>query len=204
MDSCVLLSMLLFFGGIGLLIFWSVRNVLKQQQTWAAFAQRHGLTNGAAHERHLTGLYEGQQLELKVVQRRSGKNRYSVMVLQLDVGGLVSRNFSLKPETLGDKLLNFFARADDEIGQADVDRHFELKNVNARTASVLKHPEVRHQLFKVAKTYQSFSIREGQLSVETYAVPTSLEALESLIRPALTLVRTMKSATSGAQKGTTR
>jgi hypothetical protein len=190
---------LLFFGLIGLGIFSSLYNLRQRYKAWRAFAHRHGLSLAPSRQ-HISGTYEGQQLELKVEQRGSGNNRRSVTVLLLGVSDVVSRSLFLEREGLGDKFLKLFGRPDEELGDDEFDRYFDLKNLDPESATLLRHPEVRHQLFTVAKTYRVFAIRQGQLLVETYGVPSSLEALESFIQPALVLVRTLKSANQGPSR----
>jgi hypothetical protein len=184
---------LLFFGLLGLGLFTSLYSLYKRHQAWTAFAQRNELTFFAGGPK-ISGRYKGQQLALEIERRGSGKSRHSVTVLRLDVSEVVSRKLSLEPEGLGDKFLKLFGRYDDELGDDKFDRFFDVKKLDPESATLLRHPEVQHQLFSVARRFPTFSIHQGQLSVETREVPSSVEALEAFIQPALTLAQTLESA----------
>ncbi|WP_309889762.1 hypothetical protein [Archangium sp.] len=191
-----ILFSLVFLGIIGLLLYVSWRALRQRQRAWATFAERYGLTlhsTGVMSLPHVTGSYEGQQLDLKVEQRGSGKNRSYVTVLHLDVINAVSQALSLEREGLGDKLLKLFGRKDEEIGDDDFDRHFDLKNLDPESATLLRQREVQRHLFTVAKTYHHFDIRQGLLSVEKRTVPMSPEALESFVQPAIALAQALTS-----------
>jgi len=187
---------LIFLGIMGLGLYAGWRNLRQRQRAWATFAEQHGLTLHSTEVMslpHITGSYEGQQLELQVEQRGSGKNRTYVTVLHLDVIDAVSESLSLEREGLGDKILKVFGRNDEEIGDDDFDRYFDLKNLDPESATLLRHPDVQQHLFTVAKTYHHFDIRQGLLSVEKRTVPMSPEALESFVQPAIALAQALRS-----------
>ena len=191
-----ILSSLVLLGLSGLIFYAYWLGLRRRQRAWANFAQRHGLTLHSTEVMslpHITGSYEGQQLELQVEQRGSGKNRSYVTVLHLDVIDAVSESLSLEREGLGDKILKVFGRNDEEIGDDDFDRYFDLKNLDPESATLLRHPDVQQHLFTVAKTYHHFDIRQGLLSVEQRTVPMSPEALESFVQPAVALAQTLRS-----------
>jgi hypothetical protein len=198
----ILISLVLF-SLFGLMIYAFVLGLRRRQRAWSDFAQRHGLTLhsiGLTSLPHITGSYEGQQLELQVEQRGSGKNRSYVTVLHLDVIDAVPESLSLEREGLGDKFLKLFGRKDEEIGDDDFDRAFDLKNLDPESAILLRHPDVQRHLFTVAKTYHHFDIRQGLLSVEKRTVPVSPEALESFVQPALELAQALRSPNQGSSR----
>jgi hypothetical protein len=194
---------LVFLGIMGLVLYVGWRNLRQRQQAWATFAERYGLvlhSTGVMSLPHVTGSYEGQQLDLKVEQRGSGKSRHYVTVLHLDVIDAVPESLSLEREGLGDKFLKLFGRKDEEIGDDDFDRYFDLKNLDPESATLLRHPDVQQHLFTVAKTYHPFDIRQGLLSVEKHTVPMSPEALESFVQPAIALAQALRSPNQGSSR----
>ncbi len=197
-----LLLSLVFLGLAGLVAYSAWLGLRRRQQAWSDFAQRYGLmlTSVGLSNPRITGIYEGQHLELKVEQRGSGKSRYSVTVLHLRMSDVLSPDFFLEREGLGDKFLKLLGRKDEEIGHEDFDRYFDLKNLDPESATLLRHPDVQQHLFTVARTYHGFSIRHGFLSVEERTVPSSSEALESFVQPALALAQALKSPNQGASR----
>jgi hypothetical protein len=197
-----ILISLVFLGITGLALYSGWLGLRRRQQAWSDFAQRYGLmlTSVGLSNPRITGIYEGQHLELKVEQRGSGKSRYSVTVLHLQVSDVLSPDFFLEREGLGDKFLKLLGRKDEEVGDDDFDRYFDLKNLDPESATLLRHPDVQRHLFTVAKTYQGFAIRHGFLSVDMRTVPSSPEALESFVQPALALAQALKSPNRGSSR----
>lgn len=200
-----ILASLVLLGFAGLIFYSGWRNLRRRQEAWTAFAQRYGLMNTSTglSEPHITGIYEGQHLELKVELRGSGKSRHNVTVLHIHVSDILSGDFSLEREGLGDKFLKLFGRKDDEIGHDDFDRYFDLKNLDPESTKLLHHPEVQRHLYTVSTAYHGFAIRHGFLSVERREVFMSPEALEAFVQPAIALAQALKSAPHGSRRRAT-
>jgi len=166
---------------------------------WAEFAQRHGMqTRGLRIE----GTYEGYPLTVETQSRGSGKNQYTVAVLHLSVESALPIDFSLEREGFGDKILRFFGQEDAQLGDADFDKYFDLKNLSSTAAAVLRHRDVQQHLYELARHYMNFHIRNGWLQAERRQVPSTADALEDFTGPALMLAHTLDEASKRSNRWT--
>jgi len=133
------------------------------------------------------GLYQGQQLSLLTEQRGSGKSRYTVAVVRLDVSHALPVELSLEPETLGDRFLKLVGKRDEELGDAALDEAFDLKRLSPDARAVLRAPRVARPLLRLPRLFSRFSIEGGLLEVEQRGVPETPEGLEALVAPVLEL-----------------
>ncbi|HLL03589.1 MAG TPA: hypothetical protein VK539_23595 [Myxococcaceae bacterium] len=166
---------------------------------WAEFAQRHGMqTRGLRIE----GSYEGYPLTVETQSRGSGKNQYTVAVLHLSVESALPSDFSLEREGFGDKILRFFGQEDAQLGDADFDKYFDLKNLSSTAAAVLRHRDVQQHLYELARHYMNFHIRNGWLQAERRQVPSTADELEDFTGPALMLAHTLDEASRRSNRWT--
>lgn len=175
-------------------IYWKVHQA--KAAAWAEFARIHGLS---AEGLSVQGSYEGYDLKMDTEQRHEhrhvGKGRdYTVTVLRLSTQGALPKNFSLEPEGLGDKLLQFMELEDAEIGDQDFDERFALSGLSAVTLRVLRDASVQEHLYEMANHYESFAIRGGWIHAEHRGNPSTVDALEELTGPALMLAHTLEEA----------
>jgi hypothetical protein len=192
---------ILAFGllmGMALYVGWKVHQA--RAVAWAEFAHRHGMQ---AHGLKVEGTYEGYPLSVETQSRGSSKSRHTVAVLRLSVRDSLPDEFSLEREGLGDKLLRFFGKQDAQVGDAEFDRYFGLKNLSPLTAAVLRHPGVQQHLYELVNQYQDFHIRGGWLQAERRAVPSTADELEDFTGPALMLAHTLEEASRRTHRWTT-
>ncbi|AKJ06166.1 hypothetical protein ATI61_11089 [Archangium gephyra] len=175
-------------------IIWYVHKV--RVAAWAEFANRHGMH---ADGLELEGTYEGYPMRLETQSRGSGKNQYRVTVLHLSTNGALPPEFSLEPEGLGDKLLKLFGKGDEELGDEQFDKRFDLSNLTASATEVLRHPSVQQHLYEMLSYYRAFHIREGWIQAEQRDIPSTADALEELTGPALMLAHTLEEAAGRTQ-----
>jgi hypothetical protein len=170
-------------------ISWNVHQA--RVAGWAEFASRHDM-----HADGLTveGSYEGYPLRLETQKRGSGKNRYTVTVLHLSTHGTLPPDFSLEREGFGDKLLKLFGGGDAEIGDAEFDRLFDVKNLSPETTRLLRNKAVQQHLYELVHNYRTFHIREGWIQAEQRGVLSTADALETFTGPALMLVHSLDEA----------
>ncbi|HEX8705573.1 MAG TPA: hypothetical protein VF815_42455 [Myxococcaceae bacterium] len=180
--------------------YFGVKAHKAQVAAWAEFAQRHGMQ---ARGLHVEGTYEGYPLKVETQSRGSGKNRYTVAVLHLSLQDSLPGEFSLEREGFGDKILRFFGKEDAQLGDADFDKYFDLKNLSSATAAVLRHTEVQRHLYELAHHYQNFHIRGGWLQAERRRVPSTADELEDFTGPALMLAHTLEEASKRSNGWTT-
>jgi hypothetical protein len=172
----------------------------RRLQAWKTFAARHDWSfSNRWGSLEIQGLFLGQQLSVLTERRGAGKNRREVTVLRLELAALPSE-LTLEPEGLGDKLLKFFGRRDEEVGDAEFDAAFDLEDVSPETRALLRKPRVREQLLMLKRTFSRFSIEAGLLEAERRGVPHTVEALESLVAPALELARALHEAGGGTRE----
>lgn len=197
-----LLFAFVLFGFVllmGVVIYFSVKAHQAKLAAWAEFAQRHGMqTRGLRIE----GSYEGYPLTVETQSRGSGKNRYTVAVLHLSVESALPVDFSLEREGFGDKILRFFGQEDAQLGDADFDKYFDLKNLSSAAASVLRHRAVQQHLYELARHYMNFHIRNGWLQAERRRVPSTADELEDFTGPALMLAHTLDEASQRTNRWT--
>jgi hypothetical protein len=179
-------------------LIWKVHQV--RVAAWAEFASRHDMH---ADGLEIEGTYEGYPMRLETQSRGSGKNRYRVTVLHLSTNGALPPDFSLEPEGFGDKLLKLFGKEDEEIGDEQFDRRFDLSNLTSSTTRLLRHPSVQQHLYEMISHYRTFHIREGWIQAERRDVPSTADALEELTGPALMLAHTLEEAAGRTQGWTT-
>jgi hypothetical protein len=171
-----------------------------RRAAWAEFAQRHGMqTRGLRIE----GSYDGYPLTVETQSRGSGQSRYKVAVLHLSVESALPIDFSLEREGVGDKILRFFGQEDAQLGDADFDKYFDLKNLSSAAASVLRHQGVQQHLYELASHYRDFHIRNGWLQAEQRKVPFTADELEDFTGPALMLAHTLDEASKRSNRWTT-
>jgi len=200
MNALICASTLLVFVLImGCVIHFGMKAHKAQVAAWAEFAQRHGLQ---AREFRLEGSYEGSPLTVEMESHGSGKNRYTVAVLSLSLQDSLPAEFSLEREGLGDKFLRFFGKEDAQLGDADFDKYFDLKNLSPAAATVLRHSSVRQHLYEVARHYRDFRIRDGRLQAQGHRVPLTADQLEDFIRPGIMLARTLAEASRRSNRWT--
>jgi hypothetical protein len=180
-------------------IYFSVKAHRARLAAWAEFAHRHGMH---AHGLKIEGSYEGYPLTVETQTRGSGKHRYTVAVLHLSVESSLPAEFSLEREGFGDKLLRFFGKQDAQLGDADFDKYFDLKNLSPLTAAVLRSPGVQKHLYELANSYQDFHIRGGWLQAERRDVPSTADALEDFTGPALMLAHTLEESSRRSNRWT--
>lgn len=182
------------FFAIVIFIYWKVHKA--RVEAWAGFASRHGMhANGLQIE----GTYEGYPMRLETQTRGSGKSRYTVTVLHLSTNGALPPDFSLEPESFGDKVLKLFGQRDAEIGDERFDKCFDLSNLTASTTRVLRHPSVQQHIYEMVTQYRTFHIREGWIQAERRGIPSTADALEELTGPALLLAHTLEEAARRTQ-----
>jgi hypothetical protein len=193
----IIAGMVLFMG---IAVYFAMKMHRAQVAAWAEFAQRHGMQSRGLK---IDGSYEGYPLTVETQSRGSGKNSYTVAVLHLSLESALPTEFSLEREGLGDKILRFFGKEDAQIGDADFDKHFDLKNLSPITAAVLRHPSVQKHLYELAHHYSNFHIRGGWLQAERRKVPSTADELEDFTGPALMLAHTLDEAAKRSNRWTT-
>jgi hypothetical protein len=171
-------------------LYW--RSHQAKAAVWAEFARLHGLSSDGLS---LEGRYEGYELRMETAtrhERKYGKKRqYTVTVLRLSTRGALPQNFSLEPEGLGDKLLEFLGLEDAEIGDEHFDERFALSGLSAVSIRVLRDESVQQHLYELAHHYETFAIRGGWIQAEHRGLPSTVDELEELLGPALTLAHTL-------------
>jgi hypothetical protein len=197
-SSPLLLAVFVLIMVVGGYFGWKVRQA--RIAAWAEFASRHGMH---ADGLRIDGSYEGYPLTVETQSRGSGKHRYTVAVLRLSARNSLPPEFSLEREGLGDKVLRFFGKQDPEIGDAEFDRFFDLKNLSPAMAAVLRHKLVQQHLYEMASHYENFHIRGGWIQTERRQVPSTAEALEEFTGPALMLAHTLEEASRRSKGWTT-
>ena len=168
---------------------------------WAEFAGNHGMQ---ADGFRLEGSYEGYPLKLRLARRGHGKHRYTVTELSLWVPGVLPTGFSLSRSGMGDKVLHFLGKTDEEIGDADFDKRFELENLTPELAAVLRHTAVQEHLYELLSLYHDFVIRDGCIIAERRDIPSTAEELEEFVGPALMLAETLEETTRRTQRWAAR
>ena len=101
------------------------------------------------------------------------------------------------------QILRFFGAEDAQLGDADFDKHFDLKNLSSTAAAVLRHREVQRHLYELAQHYMNFHIRNGWLQAERRKVPSTADELEDFTGPALMLAHTLDEASKRSNRWTT-
>lgn len=198
LSPLLLLAGLALLGVIGYLI-WRVNKA--RVAAWAAFASRHEMN---AQGLRIDGSYEGYPLTVETESRGSGKHRYTVTVLRLSVRDVLPPEFSLKREGLGDKVLQFFGKQDEELGDEAFDKHFKLESLSPELEKVLRRSTVQEHLYEMVKHYRDFHIRGGCIQAERSGIPSSVDALEEFTGPALMLAHTLEETsrrTRGSKTG---
>jgi hypothetical protein len=185
----------------GVAVYFAMKAHKAQVAAWAEFARRHGMQ---ARGLKVEGSYEGYPLTVETQSRGSGKNSYTVAVLHLSLQEALPPEFSLEREGLGDKILRFFGKQDAQLGDTDFDKSFDLKNLAAPTAAVLRHSSVQQHLYELANHYQDFHIRGGWLQAERRKVPSTPDELEEFTGPALLLAQVLEEASRRTHRWTTR
>jgi flagellar basal body-associated protein FliL len=180
--------------------YFALKLQKERMAAWAEFAQRHGMQ---ASGFKVEGFYEGYPLTVETQSRGSGKNRYTVAVLHLSVQDSLPPEFSLEREGFGDKILRLFGKQDAQLGDADFDKYFDLKNLAPSTAAVLRHPSVQQHLYELVNHYHDFHIRDGWLQAERRRIPYTAEELEDFTGPALMLVHTLEETARRTHRWTT-
>jgi hypothetical protein len=184
-----------------LLVYLDWRARKARMAAWAEFASNHDMQ---ARGFRVEGSYEGYPLVIEVERRGHGKHRYTVTALSLSIPDALSHEFSLEREGLGDKVLQFFGKRDEEIGDADFDKRFELKHLSPEVTAVLRHRVVQEHLYEMGNHYKDFRIRDGRIHAEHRRVPATAEQLEEFIGPALMLAHTLEETSRRTQRGTAR
>jgi hypothetical protein len=198
------LSPLLLLAGLALLgvigyIIW--REHKARVAAWSEFASRHEMN---AQGLRIEGSYEGYPLTVETESRGSGKHRYTVTVLRLSVRDVLPPEFSLKREGLGDKVLQFFGKQDEELGDEAFDRHFKMESLSPEFEKVLRRSVVQEHLYEMVKHYRDFHIRGGCIQAEHGGILSSVDALEEFTGPALMLAHTLEETsrrTQGSKMG---
>ena len=178
---------------------WRIRKA--RLAAWAEFASNHDMK---ADGLQIEGSYEDYPLVIGTARRGHGKHRYTVTVLSLSVPGALPSEFSLARASLGDKLLHFLGKKDEEISDADFDKHFELEHLSPALTAVLRHTAVQEHLYEMVNHYQDFLIRDGRIHAERRHVPSTAEELEELVGPALMLAHTLEETSRRSQRWTAR
>ncbi|MFP2912999.1 hypothetical protein ACLESD_49935 [Pyxidicoccus sp. 3LFB2] len=192
---------LLFVGGL----FWLAwRDTRQQHSVWSAFAARRDwdftATGKLATVMEIQGLHQGHQVSLLTEHRGSGKSRYDVTVLRVDLGDSVPRRLALSPE---DRLFNFTNDKQGEARDAALGLAIQKGLVTTEVRQVLQEPRVRGHLLELGQHYPRYSIEERLLEAEHRGVPETVEALEAVIAPALALVEALDEAATGARRSST-
>ncbi|WP_426757032.1 hypothetical protein [Myxococcus sp. Y35] len=166
--------------------FWKEHQ--RRNRAWRTFAARRdwGCTSSLASW-EIGGLYQGRQVRMNAEQRRDGGKAREYTVVQLELGRALPPDLSIRPERLGDRLLKRVGRRDEEIGDAELDDALALQNLSDEARDVLRAPAVRRQLLVLHQRFARFSIEDERLQLEAHGIPNSVEALESLVAPALLL-----------------
>jgi hypothetical protein len=195
-----LVPVLIALAVAGLVAYFAYRMHKVRVAAWAEFASRHGMH---AEGLRIEGDYEGYPLKVETQSRGSGKNRYTVTVLHLSTQGALPPDFSLEKEGLGDKVLKFFGKRDEEIGDDQFDRLFDLKNLSSAAARVLRNEGVQQHLYELSNLYATFHIRGGSIQAERRNVPSTADELEEFTGPALMLAHTLEEASRRSKGWTT-
>jgi hypothetical protein len=168
---------------------------------WAEFASNHDMQ---AQGFRIEGSYEDYPLVIETARRGHGKHRYTVTVLSLSLPDALPPEFSLTRESLGDKVLHFLGKRDEEIGDAEFDKRFELEKLSPALTAVLRHTVVQEHLYEMVNHYQDFHIREGRIQAERRHVPSTADELEEFVGPALMLAHTLEETSRRTKRWTAR
>ncbi|WP_224364944.1 hypothetical protein [Hyalangium versicolor] len=179
-------------------VFWRINQ--RRMAAWAEFASRHDMH---AEGFQIDGSYEGYPLRLETQRRGAGQHSHTVTVLRLSLSHALPPEFSLDREGLGTKVLRAFGKKDEEVGDPEFDRHFNLKNLSSETTALLNRPSVQQLLYELLDQYRAFHIRDGWLQAERGGIPGTADALEEFTGPALMLAHTLEESARRA-KGQTR
>lgn len=191
------------FAGIALFfivlsyVAWRVQK--RRMAAWAEFASRHDMR---AQGFRIDGAYEGYPLRLETQRRGAGQHSHVVTVLHLSLSHALPREFSLDREGLGTKVLRVLGKKDDELGDEEFDRRFNLKNLSEQTAALLRRSAVQQLLYELVEQYRAFHIRDGWLQAEHGGVPSTADALEEFTGPALMLAHTLEQESQRVQQQT--
>ncbi|AKQ69108.1 hypothetical protein A176_006020 [Myxococcus hansupus] len=191
MNSDALLSLLPYLAvfvalGLGGVAYW--KDHQRRDQAWKDFAALHGWDITASwNEWSVDGLHRRRRFQLRTEYRRVGKNRSLYTMVYLDLGEAIPIGTRIRPEGLGRKLLKVIGKGDEEIGDAEFDNAFELTHLSDEVRAVLRTPDVRRQLLLLRQRFGTFVIDNEQLQAQLRGMPNSVEALESLVTPALQL-----------------
>jgi len=197
--AMTLVPALIFFSIMALVLYAIWRRHQARIAAWAEFASRHDMSVDGLR---IDGTYEGYPLRLETQTRGSGKHRHTVAVLHLSTHGALPPDFSLEREGLGDKVLKLFGRRDEEIGDEQFDRLFDLSNLSSSAARVLRNEAVQQHLYEMVKNYRTFHIHGGLIQAEHSHIPSTVDELEEFTGPALMLAHTLEEA-SRRSKGWT-
>ncbi len=201
MDAVMTVLLPLFvFTFLGFVLWENIHTQRKQREAWDAFGQRHGLSFTPS-PLQLEGRHEGCPLRLHTEMRGSGKSRYGVTVLRLDVDDALPGDFELRREGLGNKLLKLLGSKDEELGDADFDAAFQLRNLSPEVNALLRSATVRRHLRTLA-SFHHFAIHAGALHVERRDVPATVEALEDFTRLVLDAAGALREAARRARGST--
>ncbi len=167
---------------------------------WAEFASDHDMQ---AQGLRIEGSYEDYPLVIETERRGHEKHHYTFTVLYLSVPDTLPPEFSLARESLGDKVLHFFGKRDEEVGDPEFDKLFKLENLSPALTEVLGHPAVQEHLYEMMNHYEDFHIRDGWIHAERRHVPETAEQLEEFVGPALMLAHTLEETLLRSERGTT-
>lgn len=193
----LLVAVSVAMGGFAL---WKTHQ--RRDQSWRQFAALRdwGYTSSLGTS-EMAGLHLGRQFRMHTERRSTGKQTRLYTVVTMELGRVLPPDLHIRPEGFTDKFFKVFGRRDEEVGDAELDAMLHLTNLSDEAGDILCAPRVRQQLQLLRRQYVRFTIEDGQLEAERLDMPDSVEALESMVSPALLLSEALHEA---AEQGRAR
>jgi hypothetical protein len=168
--------------------FYYYKTHSRRMKAWEDFASQHGWKYSTGNlEFKVEGLHRGLPFAMYTEWRRSGNSSNIYTVVKLSLAGAVPSSLRISREAVGDKLRKLFGKRDDEIGDEEMDDALDLRNLDEEARDILRAPRVREKLLLLRQRSPYFSIENEELKVSRGGMLKNLEALESLVVPALEL-----------------
>ncbi|AEI62703.1 hypothetical protein [Corallococcus macrosporus] len=164
----------------------------RRNRAWRQFAALHDWSCiYSLGTWEVAGLHRGRQFRMRTERHQSNgpgqPHTYLCTVVRLEFGQALPPDVRIRPEGIADKLLKVIGQRDEDVGDAKLDALLNLEYLSDETRDILRAPGVRQQLMTLCRRFTDFTIEGARLTAMKRGMPDSVEALESLVAPALLL-----------------